>query len=498
MKLCLSLDLAALACGVVASISFGAFMNIVAPFPRGISRIPRIGRGVAATVLQNFYDVVAAGGFSLHSQFAKQSGFRAAGYHFSFMKRIFIFHPIDIEHMIVRNGENYVKGDAYVALRDLLGNGLVTIVDGETHARHRRLVSPAFSPAALSAIANTTMREHTMALYECVRKNCRDDVAGVFTTRARSLIHRVALNIIAEAAFHLQRGELENVADAIALLLRQEVTILRIIRMLPVVGRWLPVQWLSKTHWQLRKVTRLVNEITRRIKNESPSTPGNGQAIIDYLISSKELSDNDIRDHSLTFMFAGFDTSSNTLQWALALLIRHADVQDRLFEELCDAVSQGACPAIEELRKCKFLDCVIRETLRLCPTVAMFQRRAVRDDVIPFSKVVIPSGSVVVFSIQACHRSPDIYGADADEFRPERWEDPHLVERCGLSGFCPFSLGVRNCIGKDFAWNEVSFMLAVIIRNFKVCGDGAPFPRGSTNIVCAPEDFSITFLQRQL
>jgi cytochrome P450 len=59
-------------------------------------------------------------------------------------------------------------------------------------------------------------------------------------------------------------------------------------------------------------------------------------------------------------------------------------------------------------------------------------------------------------------------------------------------------LGVRNCIGKDFAWNEVSFMLAVIIRNFKVCGDGAPFPRGSTNIVCAPEDFSITFLQRQL
>lgn len=229
----------------------------------------------------------------------------------------------------------------------------------------------------------------------------------------------------------------------------------------------------------------------------SPLQPFTGRAIIDYLLQSKELTMSDIRDHGVTFMFTGLDTSSNTLQWLMALLALHPQCQDRLYDELCNVMGRGSCPAVEDVSTCAYLTNVIKEALRLYGVAAFIGRDAQEDDVLPHSKVIIPKGTYIVVGLIATHRSSETFGEDAELFRPERWEDPALEERTGLGGFIPFGVGKRNCIGKEFAMVEMMILLAVLVRNFKMdFRNGQTFPKAQLDIIYTPHAFKVAMSMR--
>ena len=167
-------------------------------------------------------------------------------------------------------------------------------------------------------------------------------------------------------------------------------------------------------------------------------------------------------------MFAGYDTTSNSLTWMAYLLAKHPAAQEKLFEELSSVTAIGIVPTVDTLKGCSYLYAVIKETLRFFTPVLAFSRLARKDDVLPGTKTFIPAGIEVVPTMFVLHRSKDIYGSNSDEFVPERWEDPQIEERVGEAGFMPFSIGKRNCIGKEFAMNEMAMLAAVVFRNFKL------------------------------
>jgi cytochrome P450 len=129
--------------------------------------------------------------------------------------------------------------------------------------------------------------------------------------------------------------------------------------------------------------------------------------------------------------------------------------------------------------------------LRLHPVVPRNERKALRNTVLPLgggkdglSPVFVPKGTTVAYNVYAMHRRIDIYGPDAEEFRPERWEDPKLRPRWG---FLPFNGGPRICVGQQYALAEVGYVVVRMAQEFKglESPDGQPWEESLTLTLCS-------------
>lgn len=398
-------------------------------------------------------------------------------YRFFFFHRHIISHAADAEHIMLAHPERYEKGPGYRVLKMVLGEGLVTQFDEDSHARHRRIVGPAFAPQALRTISNITNTRHCLSMLDEIR-GCVDDPARRGVLAVQDTINRTTLNIVAEAAFHADNPQTVGDIGRLFNLIQDESSQAFLALNAPLPGiEHLPFGPPARVRAVLHQVLPHVQRVQAEVQPDEIAE-GTGKALIDYLLLSKGLNEIELRDHSVTFMFAGHETTSNSLQWMLAILATRPQVQAKLYEELCDVMGKNKCVDIDTLRQCHFLNNVVKESLRVLPTAPLIAKSTLEDDVLPFSKAVVPKGETVVISIYHIHRNKHIYGGDAEEFRPERWDDPELERRCGLTGYMPFSVGKRNCIGKEFVINELFVLLACIARNFSFkFAEGESFPR---------------------
>jgi cytochrome P450 len=129
----------------------------------------------------------------------------------------------------------------------------------------------------------------------------------------------------------------------------------------------------------------------------------------------------------LSIFTAGRDTTTSVLSYLFFELSRRPDVVAAIRQEIEELGEEN--PTWEHLRSMKYLNWVLKEALRLNPPVASNQREAIRDTVLPRgggpdgrSPVFVVAGTNVRYQPWVMHRRKDIYGEDAEDFRPERWE----------------------------------------------------------------------------
>ena len=161
-----------------------------------------------------------------------------------------------------------------------------------------------------------------------------------------------------------------------------------------------------------------------------------------------------IRSELLNILLAGRDTTASLLSNVWFELSNRPDVWRRLQRDV-DSVN-GECPTFEKLKDMKYLRAVLNESLRLYPVLPENDRQADVDTTLPVgggddgkSPVFVKKGQLVHWSLYAMHRRKDLYGEDAEEFKPERWLDQG--EKKGLRvgwEYLPFNGGPRICIGR--------------------------------------------------
>lgn len=163
-----------------------------------------------------------------------------------------------------------------------------------------------------------------------------------------------------------------------------------------------------------------------------------------------------IRSELLNVLLAGRDTTAGFLSNIWFVLSRNPNAWARLRAEV-DALN-GELPSFTKLKDMKYLKAVLNETLRLYPIVPGNAREALADTVIPvgggedgLSPFFVPKGTPVSWDIYTMHRRKDLFGDDAEAFRPERWldEDGRKGLRPGWE-FLPFNGGPRICLGREF------------------------------------------------
>lgn len=232
-------------------------------------------------------------------------------------------------------------------------------------------------------------------------------------------------------------------------------------------------------------------------------SPGSSDTTKDNFLHSvnREVKDRDaLRGQIVNILTAGRDTTACLLSWVFFLLIRHPNVMAKLRAEISHLSSTSDEIQRKDLRDMQYLQNVIRETLRLYPSVPVNTRTAVKTTVLPTgggptrtSPVLIPKGSAVAFSVYTLHRRPDLYGMDAEVFRPERWEEDMPLNRDPTLqkwGYLPFSGGPRICLGLDFALTEAAYTIVRILQKFP----DLRLPEGETVELAGVEKQTVTLV----
>lgn len=176
-----------------------------------------------------------------------------------------------------------------------------------------------------------------------------------------------------------------------------------------------------------------------------------------------------LRDQLISSLVGGRDTTASLMSIAMHFISKNQAVAQKLREEI-DRL-QGAIPSYETFKDMPYLEAVINETLRLYPVVPQIDREAQKDTFLPTgggpdekSPIFVAKGQSIQVFIYGMQRDQDIWGPDANEFRPERWEK---LPRNNTFGFMPFGSGGHTCPGQQLAYLGTSFMITRLFQSFR-------------------------------
>ncbi|KAJ6499396.1 cytochrome-450 hydroxylase [Mycena sanguinolenta] len=431
--------------------------------------------------------------------------------------RLLTLDPVSFSH-IVKNTAIYEKPwQSRTLITSLIGCGMLS-AEGQVHKRQRRVALPAFSAQNMRNLVEISfnkgiqLRDAWMDLIssETESTSARIDVC--------QWLSRATFDVIGLAGFDYSFNSIKDETNELFIAYRDmfeivisQSTVFRTLLSiyLPTINRLFPdetVRTVDRCQEAIHRVAgRLIQEKKQKLfEGEKSGDPYDGRDLLTLLLKSnaaadlepeQRISDDDILNNINTFMFAGSDTSSLSMTWTMYLLAQNPDIQDRLRAELL-SVAQEFPRDLSELTEDQvhalhtalsglpFLHNVTRESLRLVPPLHSTLRIATQDDEIPTlypvhnrdgtvdetrRSFIIPKGTVVHLSVEAFNLDKDVWGGDAWEFNPDRWDNlPELVQQYPwhFSNILSFSAGPRACPGLRFALIEMKTLYYILLTNF--------------------------------
>jgi cytochrome P450 len=366
-------------------------------------------------------------------------------------------HPDHVRHVLSDNHANYRKSSATAQLKVLLGDGLLTS-HGETWRKHRKLTLPMFRTKNINAVLPILEEEtdRLLAGWETLRMRGKPiEIVAECTSLAFQ---------VASRGFFGTDSSAETASSGHSFTIALEEMVYRINSLIKI-PRWIPTRRNRRMNRAIRNLDQMVITIveTRRRQRDKP------QDLLQLLLDAKEedtglgLDDQQVLDEVKTFLFAGHETTANSLVWALYLLARHPLVQDKMREEIRRTMRSSAITD-QELLDLDYTGWVVDEAMRVLPPAWRMIRSAIAQDSIAGYR--IPAGSLLILPQFLIHRDPRFWDEPL-AFQPERWDPQRAGKRLKFQ-FFPLGGGQRLCVANGFAQLEVRLMLARIIARYRL------------------------------
>ena len=358
--------------------------------------------------------------------------------------------PAVIEEILVKQAARFRKDRVSRRLSQAIGEGLV-LSDGELWRRQRRLMQPAFHQAELRSYANVMAdlaREAIASWRPGDTRNVHEDMMGL------------TLNIVAKLLFGADlAADARDIGQTISALMEDFSGELGLSALTPL-GR-LP----SLRKRRIRRGVRHLDGTVYRLIAQRRAAADPDRDLLGLLLRAQDedgsrMSDQQLRDETLTLFVAGHETTALALTYALYLLARNPEEQAALTAEVAQVLA-GRPPEFADLEHLKVTEAVLKEAMRLYPPAWSIGREALEDvDVGGFR---IPKGGTVFMSQWVVHRDPALF-PEPERFDPGRWTEG--TQRLPRFAYFPFGGGPRICIGNRFAMMEAMLVLAVLAQSF--------------------------------
>ncbi|KAF8199203.1 cytochrome P450, partial [Mycena galopus ATCC 62051] len=380
--------------------------------------------------------------------------------------------------------------------KNFIGDGLLTVDQDD----HRRQAKSSFWHSPIRVLTEIFLQKSIQ-----LRDIWASQLAQENTTSTRvdvfSWLRRMTLDVIGQAGFNYQfealnttekPNELNDVFTQLLhsrssrryLLFQFCEAIVPVLKLVPLPGR----KAVKEARAAMFAIaSRIVSDSIQASKEEKSFD--RNKDLLSVLLranlttdvpESQRLSDAEVVSQIPAFFVAGHETSSSAAAWTLHALSLNTAVQIRLREELLTNSTDN--PTMDELNSLSYLESVIREVMRLYSPVPSLERMAMKDDVLPLSQpyvdkagkshdsLLIPKGQTIHIPIADVNTNKAIWGEDAEEFKPERWENvPGAATRIPTvwANQLTFFAGQNHCIGFRFSLVEIKALLFTLIRAFE-------------------------------
>ncbi|XP_067138077.1 cytochrome P450 4C1-like [Centruroides vittatus] len=393
-------------------------------------------------------------------------------------------HPESAKE-VLRSNSLINKDATYDFFKPLLGDNSLLYSSDDNWRRKRKYLAPHFNLWSLKNYRNVFM-EHSNVLVDKLKQLQENEIFNVLEWMKSCTLDIIA-DIAVGVSLHSQTTNDQEYVSAIH----------RILKYFP---EWLlnpmywfsPIFFMSKMGKNYKKDVEIIHrfdeKVFKRIKKnfvkemqeqhsldkdarheEGPKTKTKQRLIdslLDLHVKQGLMSKEDVIREMEGFIFAGYDTSAHAMSWTLYFLGRFHEIQENLYLELQEIFENDMNRNItmDDLTKMTYLECVIKESMRIYPPVPFIARKNPSE--IKIGNYVLPAHSTLVINIYGIHHNPSVYENpevfDPDRFLPENYKKLHPY------AFLPFSAGPRNCLGYKFAMMTMKIVLANVLRNFKV------------------------------
>ena len=338
------------------------------------------------------------------------------------------------------------------ALASFLKHGLLSL-EGQPHMRHRRLMQPAFHRERIKRYGEIMASETYAALDQWQSQQPRD---------LRADMMRLTFAIVTRALFNSEtKADAERVDRALQQI---QPAVMRMGQLLRVVPFELPMLYAPKTRKAIQSLHQVVVSLIQQRRREHADRGD----LLSMLLTARDedgsaLSDDDICAEILTMLFAGHETTANTMTWAWHVLTQQPEQQEALAAEVRALLGDRPI-SFDDLPRLTLADRMVRETMRLYPAAWWADRMS--TGAVELGGYTIPANTLVVFSVYVTQRDARYFAAP-ERFDPDRFS-PERISQIPEGAYLPFGAGVHMCIGNTFALMEARLILAAMAQRFKL------------------------------
>lgn len=375
------------------------------------------------------------------------------GARFYALKAILLNGPENIENVLVTQNHKFIKARVLRLFKPVFGNGLLTS-EGDFWLRQRRLVQPAFHRERITAYGKIMVDSALEMLAEWRPGEVRD---------VHQEMMKVTLKIVAKALFGADvSAQAEAIGQSLQIFMDEFTSMRRPLK------RLLPHSLPLPSKLRYKRAIRELDGIIYSIIQQKRERGKDGGDLLSMLLRAQDedgsrMTDQQLRDETVTLFLAGHETTAIALSWTWYLLSSHPEVEEELVGELRDVLA-GRPPAVDDLPLLTYTEKVVMEALRLYPPAWSVGREAAED--LEIAGYSVPKGTQVNVSPWVMHRHPGFY-PDPEKFNPDRWTG-EMVKRLPKFAYFPFGGGQRICIGSSFAMMEASLLLAAVAQRFRL------------------------------
>ena len=207
--------------------------------------------------------------------------------------------------------------------------------------------------------------------------------------------------------------------------------------------------------------------------------------------TGERLDDVNIRYQVITFLIAGHETTSGLLSFALYALLNNPEVLAKAYAEVDRVLGPDPTvkPTYQQVNQLGYITQILKETLRLWPTAPVFGLYPYEDTVIG-GKYKIKQKHTITVLLPALHRDKSIWGDDADHFNPDNFT-PAAEAKRPANAWKPFGNGKRACIGRQFALQEATLVLGMLLHRFNLVDHTRYQLKIKESLTLKPDGFKI-------
>ncbi|GAB9473894.1 Cytochrome p450 86a2 [Globisporangium polare] len=396
---------------------------------------------------------------------------------------IYTSNPDDVQHVLSTNFTNYLHSKQFSnAFGQLFAKSFVglnhahTADGGEMWRVQRKLAAKVFTTTNFRLFAEDVFYKHANTMVDIIRSQ-----------RGKCDMHEIASQYSLQAIFDISCGvPLKSVDPSLGLGFVESLGVIReqTIRRLITAPYYRFFWWCMPSEYRMKRHEQVMAQLAdtileKRLQESGEEIEQRFDIVSLFIKKARELSEEDstagvvldvetLRSVFLTFIFAGWETTSSVIVWTFYMLAQYPEHQQKIVDEMEEKAigdSTSSDLSFDDVRTLKYLDAVVSETMRLYPTVPFDTKQAVEDDHLP-DGTFVPAGTEVLYNTWYMGRNNPIWGPDPLEFRPQRWLE--MTARPSPYELPVFQGGPRVCPGRNMALLEVKILIARLLKLFSV------------------------------